>query len=96
MLLYLYGKGEGLIQHFWVKSFKSLQIVISHLSIWKQPSFSNVQLFIYLSVKIQSKFYYVIQNSSQNIRPNDFLTKQLQVIIFQCSYLYSNHKNHVI
>ena len=30
MLLYLYGKGEGLVQHFWVKSFKSLQIVISH------------------------------------------------------------------
>ena len=30
MLLYLYGKGEGLVQHFRVKSFKSLQIVISH------------------------------------------------------------------
>lgn len=30
MLLYLYGKGEALIQHFLIKSFKSLQIVISH------------------------------------------------------------------
>lgn len=30
MLLYLYGKGEGLIQHFLIKSFKSLQIVVPH------------------------------------------------------------------
>ena len=30
MLLYLYGKGEALIQHFLIKSFKMLQIVTSH------------------------------------------------------------------
>lgn len=30
MLLYLYGKEEGLIQHFLIKSFKSLQIFVPH------------------------------------------------------------------
>ena len=33
MLLYLYGKEEGHIQHFLIKSFKSLQIVVPHRNI---------------------------------------------------------------
>lgn len=33
MPLYLYGNGEGLIQHFLIKSFKRLQIVVSHRNI---------------------------------------------------------------
>ncbi|MEO2262196.1 restriction endonuclease subunit S [Dorea sp. YH-dor228] len=51
MPLYLYGNGEGLIQHFLIKSFKSLQITTSHY-----PFFNNYLYTFYTNNLHYEKF----------------------------------------